>query len=75
VRIDVAFRDAWLAIEIDGYRWHASASAWASDQERRNAMIAAGWRVLPIAARSIEERPREVTSLIRALAASTARTR
>ncbi len=28
-------------------------------------MIAAGWRVLPLAARSIQERPEEVAALVR----------
>ncbi len=65
VRIDIAFAGARLALEVDGYRWHASASDWSNDLERRNAMIAAGWRVLPLAARSIQERPEEVAALVR----------
>lgn len=64
-RIDVAFAAARLAVETDGYRWHASASDWANDHERRNALMAAGWRVLALTARTIDEEPARAVRVIR----------
>lgn len=46
--VDFAYPDARLAIEADGYRWHAGRSRWRSDLTRRNAITTLGWRVIHV---------------------------
>jgi hypothetical protein len=47
-RIDLAFLDARVAVECDGFAFHRSARDLARDHERQNALVRAGWRVLRI---------------------------
>ena len=46
--VDFAFVEARVAIEADGYRWHAGRSRWRRDLARRNALTAAGWRIVHV---------------------------
>ncbi|HEX6311583.1 MAG TPA: DUF559 domain-containing protein, partial [Acidimicrobiia bacterium] len=45
-RIDLAYPDAMVAIEIDGWDTHRSRSAFDADRARANDLVVAGWRVL-----------------------------
>ncbi|MGH9291896.1 MAG: type IV toxin-antitoxin system AbiEi family antitoxin domain-containing protein [Acidimicrobiales bacterium] len=45
-RLDVAYRTCKIGVEVDGYRWHADPRSFRDDRRRRNALEAAGWRVL-----------------------------
>lgn len=45
-RVDFAFPDARLIVEVDGRRWHTRYDDFESDRRRDNAAVAAGWRVL-----------------------------
>jgi hypothetical protein len=45
-RIDLAYPDAMVAIEIDGWEWHHTRSAFDHDRARANDLVAAGWTVL-----------------------------
>jgi len=55
--IDFAYPDLHLAIEADGYRWHSGRSEWEQDLARRNALTAAGWRVLHLTWTDMIRRP------------------
>lgn len=44
--IDFAYPDVKLAIEVNGYEFHASPASQASDMFRRNQLSLAGWSVL-----------------------------
>lgn len=44
-RIDLAYPEASLAIELDG-GGHLRRDVWEADHERQNALILAGWTVL-----------------------------
>jgi hypothetical protein len=44
-RLDVAWPDRRLAVELDGFRWHASPRAFQRDRSRRNALVHLGWTV------------------------------
>lgn len=44
-RVDFAYPHAKLAIEADGYRFHASAPDWRRDRVRQNALAKLGWIV------------------------------
>ncbi len=45
-RLDFAWAWCRLAVEVDGYSWHAAPGRMANDQRRRNAMVQAGWTLL-----------------------------
>jgi very-short-patch-repair endonuclease len=45
-RIDAAYPDLKLAIEVDGYAKRASPEAMARDLARQNALVLAGWTIL-----------------------------
>lgn len=46
VVLDALWREAGVAVEIDGARWHLDAAAWEADQRRQNAIQAGGILVL-----------------------------
>jgi hypothetical protein len=45
-RVDLAYPEARVAVELDGYRWHGDKVAWRADLVRRNRLTRLGWRVL-----------------------------
>lgn len=45
-RIDFAWPDCRLAVEVDGRRFHSSEDSFEGDRERRLHLQAAGWRVV-----------------------------
>jgi very-short-patch-repair endonuclease len=51
-----------LAMELDGFRWHAGRRRYDSDRMRRNRVEAAGWRLL-------EAAPEDVADLVAGAAA------
>lgn len=63
-RVDFAIPHLKIAIEADGYRWHAGRARWERDLARRNALTALGWHVLHVTARDLDD---GATHLIRAL--------
>ena len=54
-RVDLAYPDDRLAMELDGFRWHAGRGPFRSDRLRRNRIEAAGWRLLEAAPEDIAE--------------------
>lgn len=44
--LDVAWDEARLAIEVDGYRFHSSRQAFEADRHRANDLAQGGWRIL-----------------------------
>jgi very-short-patch-repair endonuclease len=64
-RLDIAYPDLRLGIEADSYVHHSSPSEWASDHTRRNALIAAGWRILPVTWDDVSRNPDAVLDLVR----------
>lgn len=65
-RLDLAYPDQMIGIEVDGYRWHGDPSAWRADLLRRNELTALGWHVLHFTWRDIEREPSRVARDIRA---------
>ncbi len=64
VRVDVAFPESRLALQFDSYLHHSSRSDWARDHARSSALVAAGWRVLPITLEDLRSE-RELVARIR----------
>jgi very-short-patch-repair endonuclease len=59
-RVDFAYPALMVAVEVDGFEVHATATALQSDLERQNALVAAGWAVLRFTWRDVVRRPAHV---------------
>lgn len=69
--LDLAFDAERVAIEVDGWAWHADAERFRRDRQRQNALVLAGWTVLRFTWQDLTRRPAAVLAEIRrALAAS-----
>lgn len=44
--LDFAWPDERVALEVDGYRWHSSRTAWERDRARIAELRRAGWRIV-----------------------------
>ncbi|MGI8808164.1 MAG: type IV toxin-antitoxin system AbiEi family antitoxin domain-containing protein [Acidimicrobiales bacterium] len=64
-RVDLAYPQVRLAIELDGFRWHAGRGPFRSDRLRRNRIEAAGWRLLETAPDDIDELCRAAAQILR----------
>jgi len=64
-RVDLAYPEHRLAIELDGFRWHAGRGPFRSDRLRRNRIEAAGWRLLETAPEDIDELCRDALRMVR----------
>lgn len=53
-RIDLAYPSARLAIELDGWAFHNSRTAFDDDRARANLLVSVGWTVLRFTSRSTE---------------------
>ncbi len=54
-RVDFAYPDARLALEVDGYAYHSGRKRWEADLARQNRLIAAGWRVLRFSSQDVDD--------------------
>jgi len=54
-RVDLAYPPFRLAMELDGFRWHAGRRRFRSDRLRRNRIEACGWRLLEAAPEDIDD--------------------
>ena len=66
-RVDLAYPDARIAVEADGYRWHSGRREWARDLARRNRLTGLGWHVLHVTQEDIALRPGEILGQLRKL--------
>jgi hypothetical protein len=65
-RIDIAWPVQRVALELDGYRYHADARTFVSDRERGNRIVSMGWTLLRTTPTAVRERPQEVVNDVRA---------
>jgi hypothetical protein len=65
VRLDFAWPERMVAVEIDGFRWHADPESHAHDSTRANALAAGGWTVLRATPTELRDRPSEVITALR----------
>ena len=68
-RVDIAFPEARVGIEVDGFAWHRTPAQLRRDHERQNAFLAAGWRLLRVSAADVAD-PERFLAALRALLAS-----
>ncbi len=63
-RIDFAFVEHKIAVELDGYGFHEGRSAWERDLERQSRLAALGWTVLRFTWNDVTNRPSFVLETI-----------
>lgn len=56
-RIDFAYPELWIAIEVDGYRARSTRRRFQSDLDRQNFLVARGWTVLRFTWNDVVRRP------------------
>jgi len=64
-RIDLAYPDARVLLEYDGYREHIDPVRFARDRERQNLLVLDGWHVLRFTKVDLRDRPARVAAQIR----------
>ena len=64
-RVDFAYPEWCLAVEVDGHDSHATPAQLQRDLTRQNLLVAAGWTVLRFTWSDVMERPELVASTIR----------
>jgi very-short-patch-repair endonuclease len=69
-RIDFAYCDTRLAVEVDGFEFHSKRDAFERDRVRLSRLAVAGWRVIHVTAQQLRE-PKVVLGRIRAALAFT----
>lgn len=65
--IDLAYPQAMLAIELDGFKFHSDKSVFQKDRTRRNALTKLGWRTAQFTWDDVNNRPNYVIETVRAL--------
>jgi hypothetical protein len=65
--VDVAWPARRLVVELDGYAFHRSRSSFEKDRERDTALQLAGYRVLRITHRRLDQKPAHVVNAVRSL--------
>jgi hypothetical protein len=64
-RIDIAFPDLRIAIEVDGFAYHSDRERFQQDRSRQNLLVGLGWTVLRFTWGDVTLRPDEVLRVIR----------
>lgn len=68
--VDVVWPDHRLVVELDGHAYHHTRAAFEGDRRRDAELQAAGYRVLRITHRRVEDEPRDVVNLVCSLLVS-----
>ena len=65
-RVDFAYPELRLTIEVDGFAAHSTVDAFGRDRARQNALVAAGWTVLRFTWTEVDTSSPDVGRTIRA---------
>ena len=68
-RVDLAYPDRNLAIELDSVRWHHNLHHFSHDRQRRNHLLLAGWDVLNFTWDDYSRRPDQLCAAVAAAGA------
>jgi hypothetical protein len=71
-RVDFAYAERRLAIEVDGYEFHSRYDRFQSDRARRRKLTELSWEVVEFTAEDIRRRPDAVIDVVRKLLAKAA---
>lgn len=72
-RVDFAYPERRLALELDGSAWHTDAAAWERDRRRDQLAAADGWQVVRFTWRQVVDDPDGVVATLRSVIASRGR--
>ena len=64
-RVDAAYPEARLILEVDGRRWHTRMADFARDRDRDNEAARAGWLTVRLLHEDLVASPRETVALVR----------
>ena len=64
-RVDFAYPELRLGIEVDGYQWHSGRRRWARDLVRRNELTTLRWKVLHITFEDVAGRGERAIELVK----------
>ena len=64
-RVDLAYPPFRLAMELDGFRWHAGRRPFRSDRLRRNRIERVGWRLLEAAPEDVDDLVAGAAAIVR----------
>jgi very-short-patch-repair endonuclease len=64
-KVDFAYPELRLAIEVDGYEKHSSLKAFQHDRNRQNDLVELGWTILRFTWDDVVHRPEKVANRIR----------
>lgn len=64
-RVDFAYVDLKIAVELDGKAFHLTSEAFEADREKRQRLRAAGWIVLELTWDMVVRRPEYVVTVLR----------
>jgi very-short-patch-repair endonuclease len=56
-RVDMVWHEQRLVVEFDGFRFHGDRAAFERDRRRDQTLVAAGYRVIRITARQLDQEP------------------
>jgi hypothetical protein len=51
-KLDIAWPEVLVALEFDGWDTHRTFTAFHGDRQRLRRLVAAGWRIVPVTART-----------------------
>ncbi len=66
-RVDLAYPDARLAIELDSVRYHFNHESFVGDPRRKNALQLAGWTVLTFTWSDYVDSPQQLVRTVRSM--------
>jgi very-short-patch-repair endonuclease len=64
-RLDFAYPEIRLGIEVDGYEVHGTPRAMTADHERQRRLVTAGWTVIRFTWHDVVRRPTRVAADLR----------
>ncbi|TAL20866.1 MAG: DUF559 domain-containing protein, partial [Frankiales bacterium] len=64
-RVDFAWPDERLVVEVDGFAFHADRASYRNDRRRTNELVLAGWRVLRFSWEDVVGSPDVVVDQVR----------
>jgi very-short-patch-repair endonuclease len=70
--IDLAFVEARVAVEFDGWAWHVDQMRFTNDRRKGNALVGAGWTLLRFTWHDLTDDPGRVAAQIRRAVAAAA---
>lgn len=69
--VDCLWRNERLVVEVDGRAFHSDARSFEGDRDRDTALVAAGYRVMRVTWKQIQQKPRPLIARIAAALAQT----